>query len=298
MLANFDQLLQKVKNMPNKIVVIAAAHTHTAIEAAIMAKKENLADCLLTGDKQFIVDYLNKNNPEFLGSFEIYDTNKDLVKAAEKTVSLVKEGKGELILKGKCPTNILLKAILDKEKGLRTGGIMSDVLVYETKERLILMGDGGLLPLPSLKEKVSIIKNCVAVANAMENPNPKVALLTHTEAVNPKIQSTVDAHNLTMMNARGQIKGCIVDGPLAFDNAVSKKAAELKGIESEVAGDADILVVPNIEAGNIFGKTLTYYCHYRTAHVVMGARVPILVVSRVDNAETRFLSMALGINTA
>ena len=164
--------------------------------------------------------------------------------------------------------------------------------------KIILMGDGGFLPLPNLQEKVSIINNCVKVAHGLENPNPKVALLTHSETINVKVQSTVDAGIIAKMNQRGQIKGCLVDGPLAFDNAISKEAAEMKGIKSEVAGDADILVVPNIEAGNIFGKTLTYYCNYRVAHVVMGAKVPILIASRADNAETKFLSMAMGILSA
>jgi len=158
-----------------------------------------------------------------------------------------------------------------------------------------LMGDGGFLPLPTLQEKVSIINNCVKVAHGLGNPLPKVALLTHSEAVNIKVPSTVEAGVIAKMNQRGQIKNCLVDGPLAFDNAISKEAAELKGIKSEVAGDADILVVPNIEAGNIFGKVLTYYCKYRVAHVVMGAKVPILIASRADNAETKFLSMAMGI---
>ena len=175
---------------------------------------------------------------------------------------------------------------------------MSDVLAYETPERIILMGDGGFLPLPTLSEKVSIINNCVKVAHGLGNSLPKVALLTHSEAVNIKVQSTVDAGIIAKMNQRGQIKGCLVDGPLAFDNAISPEAAELKGIKSEVAGLADVLVVPNIEAGNIFGKVLTYYCKYRVAHVVMGARVPILIASRADNAETKFLSMAMGILSA
>ncbi len=127
---------------------------------------------------------------------------------------------------------------------------------------------------------------------------PKVALLTHSEAVNPKVQSTVDAAVIAKMNKSGQIAGCLVDGPLAFDNAISMESAKLKGIKSDVAGDADVLVVPNIEAGNIFGKCLTYYCKYRVAHVVMGAKVPILIASRAHDAETKFLSMAMGILSA
>ena len=298
MIKNFDELLDKVRNMKNKTVIIAAAHSPTAIEAAIMAKKENLANCILTGNKDIISKYLAEKAPEFSDSFEIIDTGIDLNYGAKKAVELVKEGKGHLILKGKCDTGTLLKSVLDKENGLRTGNTMSDVLAYETPEKVVLMGDGGFIPLPGLKEKISIVKNCVEVAHGLGNKNPKVALLTHTEAVNDKIPSTVEAAIITTMNKRGQIKDCVIDGPLAFDNAVSKKAAEMKGIKSEVAGDADVLVVPNIEAGNIFGKALTYYCHYRVCHVVMGAKVPILIASRADDAETKFLSMALGILSA
>jgi len=298
MIKNFDELVQKVKDMPNKKVVIAVAHTPSAMGAAIMAKRENLADCVMTGDKAAIEAYLSENAPDLKDAFEIYDTGADFPAGAAKAVALVKEGKGDLILKGKCDTGTLLKAVLNKENGLRTGNTMSDVLAYETPERLILMGDGGFLPLPDIKEKVSIVKNCVAVAHKLDNPMPKVALLTHSEAVNPKVQSTVDAAVIAKMNKRGQIAGCLVDGPLAFDNAISMESAKLKGIKSDVAGDADVLVVPNIEAGNIFGKCLTYYCKYRVAHVVMGAKVPILIASRADDAETKFLSMAMGILSA
>ena len=298
MIKNFDELLDKVRNMKNKTVIIATAQSSTALEAAIMAKKENLADCILTGDNEIISKFLKVQYPDFDDAFEIVDTGADLTAGARKAVELVKEGRGHLILKGKCDTGTLLKAILDKENGLRTGNIMSDVLAYETPEKVVLMGDGGFIPLPGLKEKISITKNCVEVAHGLGNKNPKVALLTHTEAVNDKIPSTVEAAIITTMNKRGQIKGCVIDGPLAFDNAVSKEAAEMKGIKSEVAGGADILIVPNIEAGNIFGKALTYYCHYRVCHVVMGAKVPILIASRADDAETKFLSMALGIMSA
>lgn len=298
MLKSFDELTQKVKNMENKNVVIAAAHTDTALEAALMVKRERLANCILVGEGAYISEYLDTNAPELSEDFQIMDTGKDLVEAAKVSVALIKQGGGDLILKGKCDTGTLLKAVLDKEKGLRTGSIMSDVLVYETSEKLVLMGDGGFIPLPDVKEKISIIKNCVSVAHSLDNPNPKVALLTHSEKVSEKIPSTVDAALIARMNARGQITGCTIDGPLAFDNAVSKHAAELKGIISDVAGDADILIVPNIEAGNIFGKALTYYCHYRVAHVIMGAQVPILIASRADDAETKMLSIVLGIVSA
>ena len=298
MLKNFDELLKILKDKENKTVIIAAAHTPSALEAAILSKKENIAESLLIGDKKFIVQYFQENYPEYLNSFEIIDTKDDLILAAKVSVQAAREGKGDLILKGKCHTAVLLRASLDKEKGLRTGNSISDVLVYEHPERLVLLSDGGINLYPTLKEKVSIIKNSVKVAHKLKNDNPKVALLAAMELVNPKMPNTLDDAIICKMNQREQIKGCIIDGPLAFDIAVSKEAADAKGIVSEVAGDADILIVPSIESANIFGKSLTYYCNYRVAHVVMGAKVPILIASRADTAETKMLSIALSIMCA
>jgi len=298
MIRDFDQLLARVKEKANKCVVIAAAQSASALEAAVMAKKENLADSILTGDKSFIEEFLQREYPDHADAFEIVDTGQDLDQACREAVNVVRNGRGHLILKGKASSGQLLKAVLDKENGLRTGSVMSDVLAYEHPDRLMLMSDGGIVLYPEIKEKIAIINNAVKVAKALENEKPRVALLAAVEGVNSKMPCTIDASLLAKMNDRGQITDCYVDGPLAFDNAVSEDAARLKGIESEVAGKADILIMPNIEAGNIFGKTLTYYCHYRVAHVVMGAKVPILIASRADNAETKMLSMALGILSA
>ena len=295
---NFEELLNTLKEKDNKTVVIAAAHTPSAIEAAVLAKKENFAESLLTGNEDWIKNHLEENHAEFKDSFEIIDTGDNLPAACTAAVKAIKDKKGHLILKGKCDTAMLLKAVLDKENGLRTGNILSDVLVYETPEKLVLMTDGGINLYPEVKEKISIVKNAVAVGHAMGIEVPKVAMLAAVEVVNPKMQCTLDAALISKMNQRGQIKGCIVEGPLAFDNAINEDAAKLKGIKSEVAGKADILVAPNIEAGNIFGKTLTYYCNYRVAHVVMGAQVPVLIASRADTAETKMLSMALGVLSA
>ncbi len=295
MIKNFEQLMAKVKEMKNKTVVIAAAHTSSAINAAIMAKKENIANSLLVGDKQYIDKYLQENASEFVNDFYIIDTGEDLEKAAAESVKAIREGKADILLKGKCATATLIKVVLDKEKGLRTGDNLSDVLVYEHPQRLVLMSDGGINLYPGIEEKISIINNAVKVAHALNNNKPKVALLAAVEVVNPKMPATVDANIITERYKKNQIDDCIVEGPLAFDGAVSKMAAKAKGIKSEVGGDADVLIVPNIEAGNIFGKALTYYCNYRVTHVVMGAKVPIIIASRVDTAETKMLSIALGV---
>ncbi|PKN78518.1 MAG: phosphate acetyltransferase [Candidatus Cloacimonetes bacterium HGW-Cloacimonetes-1] len=295
MFKDFNAMIDKVKQSPKGTVVIAAAHTESVLDAAILAAKENLANCILVGDAVAIKDLLNKMAPEYISHFEIIDTGKDLKLAAETSVQIVREGRAQIILKGKTDTAVLLKAVLDRDKGLRISDVISDVLAYEHPDGIKLMSDGGINILPELNEKIAIIKNTVQVAHALGNPNPRVAILSAIEAVNPKIQSTIDAAIISKMNQRGQISGCIIEGPLAFDNAVDEVAAQTKGIVSPVAGKADILIVPSIEAGNIFGKMLTYYCNYRVAHVVMGTRAPILIPSRADDGETKMLCMAMGL---
>ncbi len=295
MIKNFDELLLKVEEKTNKIVAIAAAHSDSALQAAVLAKKMEVSDCLLIGDAIYIRNYLKQNASQFQSAFEIIDTGSDLRLAARESVKAIRAGKADILAKGKCDTATLLKEVLDYENGLRTGEILSDVLVYEHPEKLMLMSDGGINLYPDINDKISIIHNAMKVAHGLECPNPKVALLTAVEKVNKKMPCTIDAAEISEMNRKGELTGCTVDGPLAFDLAVSEKATRIKGIESPVAGEADVLIVPNIESGNIFGKALTYYCNYRVAHVVMGAKVPILIASRADVAETKMLSIALGI---
>ncbi|MDZ4181668.1 MAG: bifunctional enoyl-CoA hydratase/phosphate acetyltransferase [Candidatus Cloacimonadaceae bacterium] len=295
MFKNFDAMIEYVKQGKRGSVVIAAAQTESVLDAAILARRQNLADCLLVGDKAKIIELLEKLAPGESGAFEIIDVGADLVSAAKMSVQLVREGKADLILKGKTDTSVLLKAVLDKEKGLRISDVISDVLAYEHPSGVKLMSDGGINILPELNEKIAIVKNAVQVAHAMGNPKPLVALLSAVEAVNPKMPSTMDAALISKMNERNQITGCVIEGPLAFDNAIDLDAARTKGIVSPVAGLADILIVPNIEAGNIFGKALTYYCGYRVAHVVMGTKAQILIPSRADDAETKMLCMAMGL---
>lgn len=294
MIKSFDELIQQVKEFPTKKVAIPGADTEAAIQAAISAKKENIADFLLIGNKDKILSLIKTIDKEMCDSFEIID-EPDLDSAVQRAIDSIHQKRAELILKGKTSTSQLMKGCLDKERGLQTGKLLSDVFVFETKERLTLMSDGGIILYPDLGQKVAIIENAVAVAQHLGNQNPKVAILSAVETPNPKMPSTLDAALLAQMNKRRQIKGCIVDGPFALDNAVSETAAKIKGIESPVAGDADVLIVPTIEAGNILGKALTYYAHLRVAHVVMGAKAPILITSRADTAEVKLHSIALGI---
>lgn len=292
---DFNAMLDIVRTKERKKTIIAAAQTESVLDAAILAYQQGIADSILVGNAAKIKSLLQTMAQDLTDKFEIVDCGDDLVKAAVISVELAQTGKGHIILKGKTDTAILLKSVLDKEKGLRISDVISDVLAYEHPDGIKLMSDGGINILPELNEKIAIIKNAVQVAHALDMPNPRVALLSAVESVNPKMPSTVDASIISQMNKRGQITGCQIDGPLAFDNAIDLEAAKIKGIVSPVAGAADILIVPNIEAGNIFGKALTYYCKYRVAHVVMGTKVPILIPSRADEGETKMLCMAMGL---
>ena len=295
MYKNFEEMMAAVKTGRRGTVVIAAAQTESVLDAAILAKKDDLAECLLVGDKPQIQALLQNMAPELAQDFEIVDVGSDLNKAAHKSVELVREGKGDILLKGKTDSGQLLRAVLDKEKGLRESDVISDVLAYEHPDGLKLLSDGGVNLYPDLKEKIAIVKNAVQVAHSLGSPLPKVAILTAVETVNPKMQSTIDAALISRMNARKQITGGGIEGPLAFDNAVDAAAAKIKGIESPVAGQADVFIVPNIEAGNIFGKMLGYYCGWRVAHVVVGTKAPILIPSRADRGELKMLCMAMAL---
>lgn len=229
--------------------------------------------------------------------FEIIN-EKDDEAFAQKAVDLVREKRADILLKGVVDTSTLMKAVLDAQHGLRTGRLLSDVFIFEYPERenqLIMITDGGVTLTPDLNQKIEIIENAVEVAHALGNECPRVALLSATETVIPKLPATLDAAVIAKMNQRGQIKGCIVDGPLALDNAISIESAMEKRIDSPVAGQADILVVPNIEVGNILAKSTTYFAKYRLGHVIVGARAPILIPSRADKKDAKLLSIALGV---
>jgi len=253
----------------------------------------NIADFLLIGDKAEIIELIKKIDNSMTKEFE-YISEKDDILCVKKGVKAVLEGRADVILKGRTATSVLMKGILDKSTGLAQGGIMSDVFIYETEEKLIMMSDGGIVINPGVKEKVAMIRNAVQVAHALGNPSPKVALLAAVEVVNPKMQATLDAAEIVEMNKNGDFKDCIIDGPFALDMAISREAARIKGVNSPVAGDADILIMPNIESGNVFGKAITYYGKLRVAHVLIGAKVPVLITSRADDAMTKMLSIALG----
>src|SRR5690606_31884130 len=220
--------------------------------------------------------------------------------AAEKSVRAVSSGDAQVLMKGNLPTAVILKAVLNGEYGLRTGKVLSHVAAFEVEgyDRLLFVTDAGMNIAPNLEEKAQIIRNAVAAAKACGVEMPVVAPLAAIETINPVMTPTTDAASLVVMNQRGQIKDCIIDGPLALDNAVSIESAKHKGITSETAGLADILVVPSIEAGNILYKSLMYFAKAKVGGIIQGASAPIVLTSRSDSAESKLYSLALAIQTS
>ena len=294
MIKKLEELLSMAKSKEKKTISVAAAHDKEVLTAVTEAVALGIVDAILVGDENKIKDICEKDNLS-LNNITIIDES-DVVKCAAKAVELVATGKAGFIMKGLLNTSDLLKAVLNKEVGLRGAGLLSHVMIYDvpTYHKLLFLTDGGMVTYPELKDKIGIINNAVSVAHKLGIDNPKIAPICAAETVNPAMQATIDASVLSQMNKRGQIKGCIIDGPLGLDNAVSEEAARHKGIVSEVAGDSDILLVPNIESGNFLGKALTYFAGAVNAGVIIGAKCPVVLVSRADTAKSKLYSIALG----
>lgn len=294
MLRCFADILQAVKELPPRKVAVAAAHDEAVLEAVQGAKDQGLAEFILVGDKEKI-QVLSESLKISLDGLEIIHQS-DEKQAAYDAVRLVSSGQADLLMKGHINTSDLLRAVLDKEIGLRTGRVLSHAAVFEIPgfDRLINITDGGMNIAPTLQQKADIIQNSVVLAKAMGVSPAKVAVLAAVEAVNPDMPATLDAAALAKMADRGQIKGAVIDGPLALDNAISLEAAQHKGITGPVAGQADILLVPNIEVGNALGKSVIYFAGGKMAGLILGAAKPVVVTSRADTHEGKILSIALG----
>ncbi len=292
-MSNYGQLLENARIRAIKKVAVAVAQDKPVLEAITEAKKMGIADAVLVGDREKI-EAIASNLSMDLSHFEIVE-EKDVKKAALKAVELVSTGYADMVMKGLVDTATFLRSILNKEIGLRTGKRMSHVAVFEIEgiDRLILLTDVSFNMYPDLKAKVDIINNSVGVARALGIEEPKVAALSAVEVVNLDMPATVDAAILSKMNERGQIKGCVVDGPLAMDIAISREAAEHKKISGPVAGRADILLMPNIESGNILYKALTYTTKTKHGGILVGTSAPVILTSRADSYETKFNSIAL-----
>ena len=291
---NYDQLIEKVKGYPAKkrMAVAAAGDEHT-LEAVMHARKEGIVDPVLVGDKAVIDKILNEMG-EKVPEENIYDY-PDLKEAAEYAVKLVREGKADFLMKGKLDTAVILKAVVNKEHGLGQGRTMSHFTMFEVPNyhKIRVAVDGGMVTYPTREQKKDIINNTVETLISMGYECPKVGVLACVEKVNPKMPETVEANELKEMNQRGEIKDCIVEGPISYDCAVNKEIADFKGYESPVAGDVDILVAPNIHAGNIMGKMFVCSCGARMAGFIVGAKCPIVLTSRGSSAEEKYLSIVV-----
>ncbi|NHC40008.1 phosphate butyryltransferase [Bacillus sp. MM2020_1] len=293
-----DSLIKKAAQGNSSTVAVAAAEDIEVIEAVIAALDQNLAKFMLYGDEEKINSIIESKKHQNISGDCLKVIHADSnAEAAELAVKAVFNKEASVLMKGNISTNTFLKAVLNKEYGLRTGNVLSHIAVFEVLgfNRFTIITDAAMNIAPDLEQKAQIIRNAVSLARSIGIDIPKVAPIAAVEVVNPAMQATLDAAALTVMNKRGQISDCIVDGPLGLDNAISTLAAEHKGIHSEVAGNADILLVPTIEVGNALYKSLIYFANAKVGAVIAGAKAPIVLTSRADTAESKLYSLALAL---
>ncbi len=297
---SLSALLEEARAVGPVPIVVAAAENETALTAVAHARRKRIADPILVGGEAGIRARLASlgEEPE---RYRIVDVPTD-AEAARKAVELVRGGEAAVLLKGRMKTGDLLHAVLDRAAGLRAGRLLSDVLVAEhplsETPRLVGVTDGGVNVAPTRAQKKEILENAVALFRRLGYASPKVACLCAVETVSEAMPHTKDAQALAEMNIAGEIAGCTVSGPLALDNALYEYAARAKGIDHPVAGRADVLLVPTIETGNALGKAFTYLAKAPVAHVIVGAKAPVLIPSRVERAEDKLCSIALGVLAA
>lgn len=290
---SFDELISKATSCGRKKISVAVAQDEPVLEAVKIARERGIADAVLVGDEARIREIAASIGMD-LSQFEIVN-EPDVEKAALKAVELVHNKEADILLKGMLETKVFLKSVLNKEVGLRTGKMMSHVCVFEIEgfDRLLFFTDVAFNTYPTLEEKVKIVNNTVEVAKACGIETPKVAPICAVESVNPKMPPTVDAQALTEMNRNGEITGCEVYGPLSMDLAIDHEAAVHKGVDNPVAGNADILLFPNIDAGNITYKILVRTAKVKNGNLLIGTQAPVVLTSRSDDFETKINSIAL-----
>ncbi|MDR1625776.1 MAG: phosphate butyryltransferase [Spirochaetia bacterium] len=293
MVKELSGLMQAAKNGKKSRIAVAGAADLPVLEAVRAAAEAGIAEALLVGDRRAIEEMGAKIGLDVSKS-EIIDI-ADPAGAAAKAVSLVRENSAQILMKGFVSTETLLRAVLNKESGLPTGKLLSHAGIFESPHyaKLFCVTDAAMNIAPALEEKLVILNNAVSLFHRLGEENPKVAAVAAVETVNPKMEATLHAAMMAQMNRRGQIKGCVVDGPLALDNAVSKEAAAHKNIAGEVAGNADIILVPDIEAGNLLYKSLVFLGGALTAGIIIGAKAPIVLTSRADSEKSKLYSIAL-----
>ena len=296
-ITNFEKMIENLKNR-NKIqkMVIAGADSESVLECCRKVKDLNIADSILVGDKKSIIEMSSKININ-ISDFEIIDI-KEENEIARYSSKLINEGKANIFVKGSIETKPMMKAILDKEIGIKADNNISLTSIFElhqnNKTRLILISDPGIRPYPTLEEKISIINHSVEVAHVIGIKNPKVAVLAAIEVVNPKMKETVEAAQLSKMNDDGEIRECIVDGPLSLDLAVDPEACVMKKINKrKINGDADILIFHDIHSANYAYKIFTHLLKWKTGSIMVGTRAPCILTSRSDSFDVKFNSIIL-----
>jgi len=294
----YEKLLERCKSLPAIPTAVAHPCEASALAGAIEAGEAGLIVPILVGPQAKIREVAKAGGHD-LGTIEIVDAEHSHA-SASKAVALVREGRAELLMKGSLHTDELLSAVVAKETGLRTGRRISHVFIMDvpTYHKILIVTDAAISIAPSLEDKVDIVQNAIDLARSLGLPKPKVAILAAVETVNSKMPATLDAAALCKMSERGQITGALLDGPLAFDNAINAEAARTKGIRSEVAGDPDILLAPDLEAGNILAKLLSFLAKADSAGVVLGAKVPIILTSRADSVRSRIASCGVAMLAA
>ncbi len=299
MLKIFSEILELVKNEKQKTVAVAKAEDSEVLKALEKARSMDLTKAVLTGNPEKIIQIMNELNIDQSG-FEILASH-DERSAVETAVAQVKNGNAQVLMKGSCSTSTFLKGILDKNNGLRSGKVLSHLAVFESPNyhKLFMLSDAAMNVAPDLLTKIVICENAISAANKLGYDNPKVAVITAVEKVNPEgIPSSADAAIIAKMNERKQIKNAIIDGPLALDNALSENSCKVKGLISPVGGDADILIVPNIETGNACYKLLTILGNAKVAGIIVGASAPVVLTSRADSDESKFLSIVTALKAS
>ncbi len=292
-LSDLETLITKRKVV--KSLALAVSQDVFSLNAVHVAYHKGIIKPILIGDEKFTKEIIKENGYDFEGATFIDESDHE--KCVKIAVKMVHDGEAQVLMKGKVATPILLKGVLNKEWGLRTGGLLSHFALFEvdTYHKLIAITDVAMNIAPNLKDKISIVNNSVSYLNKLGIAKPKVAVLGAIEMVNESMQATLDAALLSKMNQRDQIKNCIIDGPLAFDNAVSFESAKHKNIKSAVAGDTDLLLMPDIEVGNVLYKTLVFFAKAKVASVILGAKSPIVLTSRSDSEESKYHSILLAV---
>jgi phosphate butyryltransferase len=292
-ITTFDEMVAAAQKAGPVPVAVAAAHDPEVLRAVDRAQQEGMVVATLVGDWPAIEAYAAQTGVDLGDASLVHEP--DPQRAAGEVVRLARSGEAGVVVKGQIKTADLLSAALSRHVGIRGRGLLSHVGIFELPgmERLIYLSDSGVVVYPDVYQKLEIINNVVKVAHLFGVAEPKVAILAASETVHPKIPASIDALALAKMAEQGWVEGAVVDGPLGLELAIDPLAADLEGSDSPLAGLADVLIVPNVEAGNIVAKGLLYFAHARMAGLVVGGKVPIIINSRADSAETRYLSLAM-----